>query len=703
MLLPSKLKSGEKFKDTVVKRINQIIDYLKTQRLSGDLNTIKINQNTSGITISALPQNAVGQSSSKGGGLNNFPFKISLITDTKEGEETEVNPQYFLSVQNGRVQINDYTNNRSYFYYSGNKKISLSSLTDGQYYVMALIQFQPFGANDDPQEQNRYFSSCIFFTSASATTISTPQTRGIFTTPIGKIKLSTEDGVKKYEVIEQKIIGDFNIDFQALRLPFSVTATFSIADGDLINNINFDDFTFYINKGNFLYDQSEFLVDRENLGLASDSFIYFCTDKKQIFEIRVQTTKKDFYDKDTKTFYYQIANVYYDGGTGIVIEQNITSDITAGEKDTYKVKTKQEDEKPLFLSEKIDFQNYTEDDYKGESQYIGKEFKQYTYTEGQTQIKGFNIVPRWLYKNISGYSTGSQQVLKNDKGALKWAKADNSQIDLDVNIKDSLANYVSADVNKDQDGNFTVDVTFDASVSGYSFMTVSGVGDLQHWTPNVTGTGVITFGNSPSVLVAPQATNNINLYALTGVNGSLSWTQALQPINFGKVKLSSTDSYDFVQNKMYSDSGSISVGMSSIGNYITIDIQDGYFISSDDSIKFETITEHLDLTIPNLGKIKLTDDGNFGFLQQKLIVDSSISALLTLEVVGQQLVIKSAIQGSGLLKVENGVVSVLSAPNEKSVLVGDANGFSWMGIAECETACNAQENDDPNIPPIIQE
>ena len=122
-----------------------------------------------------------------------------------------------------------------------------------------------------------------------------------FIFPIGVVKIPLVCGVdivvalaevkniqlEKYEVIEQKIIGDFNIDFQALRLPFSVTATFSISDGDLINNISFDDFTFYINKGNFLYDQSEFFVDRENLGLTADSFIYFCTDKKQIFEIRV--------------------------------------------------------------------------------------------------------------------------------------------------------------------------------------------------------------------------------------------------------------------------------------------------------------------------------------------------------------------------------------------------------------------------------
>ncbi|MBQ9771387.1 MAG: hypothetical protein IJW23_06140 [Lentisphaeria bacterium] len=93
-MIPTKLQSGQPFKDSAVKTINQIIDYLKTQRLSGDNQSIKINQNTSGITISCI-NNGTGKNGSQ---KIKYPFKLSVITE---------NDSDFLSVQNGRIQIND--------------------------------------------------------------------------------------------------------------------------------------------------------------------------------------------------------------------------------------------------------------------------------------------------------------------------------------------------------------------------------------------------------------------------------------------------------------------------------------------------------------------------------------------------------------------------------------------------------------------
>lgn len=55
-MLPSKLQNGEVFKTSVVRKINQIIDYLKTQRISGDNKTLKITQNASGLSLQAMPQ-----------------------------------------------------------------------------------------------------------------------------------------------------------------------------------------------------------------------------------------------------------------------------------------------------------------------------------------------------------------------------------------------------------------------------------------------------------------------------------------------------------------------------------------------------------------------------------------------------------------------------------------------------------------------
>lgn len=46
-MIPGKLQSGQPFKESTIRKINEIIDYLKTQRLVSDNKTIKINQFTS--------------------------------------------------------------------------------------------------------------------------------------------------------------------------------------------------------------------------------------------------------------------------------------------------------------------------------------------------------------------------------------------------------------------------------------------------------------------------------------------------------------------------------------------------------------------------------------------------------------------------------------------------------------------------------
>ena len=53
-MIPSKLQRGQNFKESTVRKINEIIDYLKTQRLVGDNKTILVDQLTSGIGISAI-------------------------------------------------------------------------------------------------------------------------------------------------------------------------------------------------------------------------------------------------------------------------------------------------------------------------------------------------------------------------------------------------------------------------------------------------------------------------------------------------------------------------------------------------------------------------------------------------------------------------------------------------------------------------
>ena len=63
MNIPSKLQSGQPFKTSIVRKINQVIDYLKTQKIVGDRNTITVNQGVNGVMLSAKqsPINKAGK------------------------------------------------------------------------------------------------------------------------------------------------------------------------------------------------------------------------------------------------------------------------------------------------------------------------------------------------------------------------------------------------------------------------------------------------------------------------------------------------------------------------------------------------------------------------------------------------------------------------------------------------------------------
>ena len=62
-MIPSKLQSGLNFKTATVNKVNEIIEYLKTQRIVGDNRTIKIDHFTSGIGLSVVADNVKKNSS----------------------------------------------------------------------------------------------------------------------------------------------------------------------------------------------------------------------------------------------------------------------------------------------------------------------------------------------------------------------------------------------------------------------------------------------------------------------------------------------------------------------------------------------------------------------------------------------------------------------------------------------------------------
>lgn len=82
--LPNKIKSGDTFRSAVVNTINNIIDYLSSQRIKGDGKTLKINQYANGITLSAIVDNSKTQ---KGGGNTTIVNESPICAVVQKGSD----------------------------------------------------------------------------------------------------------------------------------------------------------------------------------------------------------------------------------------------------------------------------------------------------------------------------------------------------------------------------------------------------------------------------------------------------------------------------------------------------------------------------------------------------------------------------------------------------------------------------------------
>lgn len=122
----------------------------------------------------------------------------------------------------------------------------------------------------------------------------------------------------------------------------------------------------------------------------------------------------------------------------------------------------------------------------------------------------------------------------------------------------------------------------------------------------------------------------------------------------------------------------------------TLEINPAYFTSIDESVDILPISDtELDFSVPDLYKIKISqEDEAPGFLPSKLVVDESAAGLIQLVPEGNVLKIKSALQGSGIMILNNGKVETLAAPGGKAVLVCDGGTFAWVEYGDCENACN---------------
>lgn len=132
----------------------------------------------------------------------------------------------------------------------------------------------------------------------------------------------------------------------------------------------------------------------------------------------------------------------------------------------------------------------------------------------------------------------------------------------------------------------------------------------------------------PIISTPPAKTSSVPSWVMTGeASGGISW-EPYPSGDFYKVKVSDADpSGDYLGEKL--DSVASSIIISDYTNYLNIDIDPDYFISSDESIQIEETELGLDFTISS-HLVQVTDEDVPGYLGDKITSENE-SLLISIE------------------------------------------------------------------------
>lgn len=224
-IIPKKLQIGDNFKSATYRTVNSIIDYLHTQRISGDNNTIIVNQQSAGITLSVKP-NYKRSAESKIA----FPFELSLIT---EDQNTK------LSVNTGYINV---SNTAPLIFNYKQFENALTLPTDsGKFQVVGYIQYKD------------NWQGGIFYLPDGASLI---QMCGFHTFLIGKIQIAAEGAI----ITEQILYSNLSIDDGDVLKPFMQHYFFNESQhGKTLAN-NYSPDKVKINKGTLYTERNNFTL-----------------------------------------------------------------------------------------------------------------------------------------------------------------------------------------------------------------------------------------------------------------------------------------------------------------------------------------------------------------------------------------------------------------------------------------------------------
>ena len=452
MQLPSKLQSGMNFKTSTVNAVNQIIDYLKTQRLVSDNKTIRLNQLTSGIAISTI-QNPTAKGS--GGEAFDHPFKLKIVTDE--------NGKQKLNILQGRISISGDQGTRFYFGYEKGNTQALPQYLDlpteqGRYAVVGYLCY------DQPQQSDlnnlTWRGGCVYL-SYEATTAEFAYTSGVCYFIIGDVEVTkNEDNSLSYTIPRQLITSSFQISDGGILKEFRTHFKKNSypKDGTVIENFLVD--KIIINGGSLFVDDQYYSISQFEETIEEQENFYCLSYNHSTKTANIQKVDINewmFFDQETSIYLLPIALVYSSGVSGVMVCQLLEDSIylmISG-----KVLLSAEDGTPSqFLSDKITYavkqkQSLSEDEkqqYSGTSYIIG--IRQDLNQESQTQGKSINLQDTlyWDYFSISGYDKEKQLKLKAEKGSLKWVE-DQDSSNVEHTVKGSIQPFFEFEQQEQED------------------------------------------------------------------------------------------------------------------------------------------------------------------------------------------------------------------------------------------------------------
>lgn len=724
MQLPKKLCAGQQFKPTVVTRVNQIIDYLKTQRLVSDNKSIRINQLTSGIALSAV----VNPPGSNGGASSQFdhPFKMTIDTLSEQGQED----QKVLHIKTGYLQMNGDDESRiAISFEQQNETFKSLPLPDeaGQYIVTLFVWYDP--RNEDSQLG---WVTRVLYLSQDVQVDEIVTSCGYFSIMLGNILVQqNEDNELTYTITKQLVNGDFAVFDGGIKNPFKAVLAMETYpdDGDVLDQPLMP-FYVKVNPAKVYLNGEPIQVPYTWFQLGQNPFQKYYILKintiAKLVELTSVALESYVYTEDQITYNIPICRLLLGVNSMIGVIQYLDNDFCFSIDDK-KVYLNSDDEIPQYLEDKykIPTQDYDSLDATQQSFYDAFNdnslIKAVRYSSSSafsdSSLSSDSSVVElsyywdqlyWDYKHIPNWngdssSSSNLQTLYNQSNSLKWF--DYGKIR--VNQSDANPEYLNYKVDNKQwifkkvsDDNNKLKIWTKKMVKGeYIKLTESNQNNDEE-KPKVT-----IDWDYKSISGYSSSSSNNNIQTICNNAGNLTW------YDYGKVRVNANDSSpNYLESKIENGQQIYkAVKNDSTLKIWTRKITAGYNTTlkqqnegGDSEKPISEVRTHKTLVNVSSGIKKTETKTNENFTITYLIevdypnfalsVDSSIASLLSLEKTAGGIKIKSALQGSGLLAVSNGNISVLPAGSGNVVLACSNGTFTWLPYADCDLACQSSSS-----------